>query len=259
MEWAPPGAGATPGQRVGISAIAGCGRCAACAAGIEVRCDAPGVQLCLHAERAAVALSSLRVLPPGTTAARGVLLSGDALGVPVRGLRRAPDPPGGRVLVLGLGPVGLAHVLVRSFTGCEVLAVEPSAPRRALAESLGAAATFAPEEEVPGPPPGLVIEASGRPESVARACALVAKGGTVLQSGECGDPALAPSDLIRREVTYVGSWFYASEDYPEMLALVERGLAVDDLVTHVVPAARAPEAFAHLLSPASGKILLDWA
>ena len=83
--------------------------------------------------------SSLLELPDGIDPADAVLLAGDTLGVPVRALRRVPAEPGTRVLVLGLGPVGLAHVLVRANAGCEVVAVEPSAARRKLGLELGAA------------------------------------------------------------------------------------------------------------------------
>lgn len=258
---APPGSPVPVGARVGVAAVVGCGTCAACRAGGEVRCtDLRGVQVGLHAEYAAVALSTLRVMPDGTDPADAVLVAGDTLGVPVRGVRRAPAPEGARVLVIGLGPVGLATVAVRSFLGNEVVAIEPSPERRALAERLGAAATVAPGEALPdGPEPAVVVEASGRPESVALALKTVVRGGTVLQSGECLSAEISPSLLLFREIAYVGGWYYASEDWPEMLRLFRAGLDLRRLVTHDVPADRAPDAYAHFLSSASGKVVLRWA
>ena len=257
IEYAPAGCAFEPGERVGVSGVRGCGKCEACAAGVEVRCVAPAVQLDMHAEKIAVSPSTLRRLPEGTDPAVAVLLTGDGLGVPVRGMRRVPHSQNDVVLVIGLGPVGLAHTLVRAFHGAEVVAVEPSARRRELARQLGATRTWASLEEK-DVEPGLVIEASGRGEAVGDAFRAVAKGGTVLQSGECGHAEFSPSLVISREVTYVGSWFYATEDYPVILDLQEGGLRGERLITHEMPADDAADAYEAMLSTESGKVVLRW-
>lgn len=92
----------------------------------------------MHAEYVVAATSTLRKLPEGCSFVERVLASGDTLGAPLRRQRRALTGTGARVLVLGLGPVGLSSVLVRSFLGCDVAAVEPSHARRELALRLGA-------------------------------------------------------------------------------------------------------------------------
>jgi threonine dehydrogenase-like Zn-dependent dehydrogenase len=70
---------------------------------------------------------------------------------------------------------------------------------------------------------------------------------------------LRPSDIfIRREVTYTGAWYYGTEDYAEMVDLVRSGLPLDRLVTHDLPAAEAPAAYADFLAGRSGKALLRW-
>jgi threonine dehydrogenase-like Zn-dependent dehydrogenase len=255
---APDGTGYDVGDLVGVTAVRGCGACGPCAAGRETRCrQGPQVQIGMHADRIAVHPSQLRRLPAGVTPVEGVLLSGDALGVPVRALRRVPTPADGRVLVVGLGPVGLAHVLVRAFTGAEVHAVEPSAYRRELALRLGATSAVVPGTEMREAE--LVVEATGRPEGVRAALDAVACGGTVLQSGECSRVEVSPSEqLVRREVTWTGSWYYASEDYPEMLRLQAAGLDAAALVTHELPAGHAQEAVDAFLSGDTGKVVLRW-
>ena len=70
----------------------------------------------------------------------GVLLTGDGLGVPYHSSRRVRPQAGETVAVFGCGPVGLGNVLLYSFLGCKVLAVDLSEERRRLALSLGAAA-----------------------------------------------------------------------------------------------------------------------
>ncbi len=255
---APASAAVRAGDRVGVSAIRGCGECAACAAGVETRCErGPQVQVGMHAEYVTAAVRTLRALPDGTDAVTGALLTGDALGVPARALRRAPAQAGDRVVVLGLGPVGLAHVMVRASQGCEVIGVDPLPLRREMAMQLGAAAVLDPEE---APPPArLVIEATGVPAVVDRAFDLAEPGGTVLQSGECGSATIRPSQsVVHREVSYVGAWYYAGEDYPAMLELQRRGLDVRRLVSHEFRAEEAQTAFDAFLRGETAKVVLRW-
>jgi aryl-alcohol dehydrogenase len=55
-----------------------------------------------------------------------------------------PDPGEG-ICVFGLGAVGLSAIMAAAALGCDpVIAVDPNAERRALAEGLGATATFDP-------------------------------------------------------------------------------------------------------------------
>lgn len=248
------------GDRVGLSAVVGCGVCDRCVAGQELYCR-PGATAIggWHGEYAAVTASALRPLPAGADAADGAMITGDALGVPARGLRRAPSTPGDRVLVIGLGPIGLGHVLVRAFAGAEVVAIGRPEYRRRLALELGAAAVHAPGEDI-GARPQLVIECSGRPACIAQAFELVEDGGTVLQSGGCRtEISIHPSKtFIRREITYTGSWYYATEDYPDMCDLWTDGLPLSRMCTHDVAAADAQPAITDFLDGNSGKILIRW-
>lgn len=256
----PGSSGFRVGDRVGLSAVVGCGRCDACRAGRELHCrDEPTISEGWHAEFVAVAPAALRELPDGLDAATGVLLTGDSLGVPVRALHRVPSRPDDRVLVIGLGPVGLGHVAVRSFAGAEVVGIEPSAYRRRLALKLGASTVLPPEQDV-GRGYAAVIECSGRPENILLAFHLADDAGTVIQSGECHTPiSISPSDtFVRREITYTGSWYYATEDYPGMRELLERGLPLSEMCTHDVAAVDAQPAITDFLRGDSGKVVLRW-
>ena len=259
IEHVPAGAEFAVGERVGISAVSGCGVCDDCRAGRETRCSrGPVITPSMHAELVAAPLSTLRRLPAGTEPATGVLLSGDGLGVPVRAARRVPTGAGQRVLVVGLGPVGLAHVMVRAHGGALVEAIEPSPRRRAMAAEFGAARVYSPDERIDD---GfdLVIEATGLQPCLDRAFELAKPGATVLQSGECGTVSLRASEwVVHKEVTYIGSWYYNSEDYPAMLALHSDGLALDRLVSDRFPANEAQEAFGRFFAGDSGKVVLLW-
>jgi threonine dehydrogenase-like Zn-dependent dehydrogenase len=260
LEHVPAGSGFVEGERIGLSAVTGCGGCAPCRRGRQLFCaNGWRIHVAMHAEYVAVPVAALRRVPEGTPANDAVLITGDTLGVPVRGQRRIPSEQGHRVLIIGLGPIGLGHTLVRSHAGAEVVAIEPSEYRRDLARALGATETLEPGADV-GPAPSLIIEATGLPACIHVALELVADGGTVLQSGECEEPVeVSPSDtFIRREVTYTGAWYYADEDYPEMVRLYEDGLPLAGLVTDVFRAADVGEAYAKFVSKQSGKILIDW-
>jgi 2-desacetyl-2-hydroxyethyl bacteriochlorophyllide A dehydrogenase len=260
LEQVPDGSGFSVGERVGLSAVTGCGECESCHDGRQLFCrNGWRIHVGMHSEYVAVPVSSLRRLPEGTSPRDAVLITGDTLGVPVRGLRRVSSSAGDRVLVIGLGPVGLGHTLLRVHAGSEVVAIEPSEYRRDLAAGLGATAVLEPGEDI-GRRPEVVVESTGLPACIQLALDLVADQGTVLQSGECEAMVeVNPSNtFIRREITYTGSWYYADEDYPEMVRRYEDGLPVSKLVTDVFPADDVAAAYEKFLSKNSGKILLDW-
>jgi L-iditol 2-dehydrogenase len=259
VERAPADSGFEPGELVGISAVTGCGECEWCRRGIQLYCQVDRrVHTAMHADYVAVPISALRRVPAGTPARDAVLISGDALGVPVRAHRRVPSSEGERVLVLGAGPVGLGHVLVRAHVGAEVVVVEPSSYRRELALALGASAAIEPSADVE-PTPNLVIECTGIPAIVQQALALVEPGGTVLQSGICRSVEISPTEtFVSREVTYTGAWYYADEDYPEIVSLYESGLAVERMITHDFPAEEIGDAYRAFVGKDSGKVVLHW-
>ena len=186
-------------------------------------------------------------------------MSGDALGVPARVARRFPPTPGAEVVVIGLGPVGLGHVVVQTFAGARVIGIEPSAARRRQALRLGAAETYEPGQYRGRP--ATVIECTGVPAAVEGAFELVDSSGLVIQSGECQAPVrLIPSDLVvHREVTYTGSWFYASEDYPFMTGLLA---PTGCRCATSAPTRCAPEdaqaAFGDFVNGLTGKVVVRW-
>lgn len=260
VEHAPAGSGFAAGERVGISAVTGCGSCDHCRAGVQLYCTIDRrTHTGMHADYVAVPVAALRRMPAGTPARDAVLISGDALGVPVRAQRRVPSSAGERVLVIGAGPVGLGHVLVRAHAGAEVTVIEPSAYRRELSRSLGAAAALAPGEAL-GAAPALVIECTGIPACVQQALDVVRPGGTVLQSGICRCVEISPTaTFVVREVIYTGTWYYADEDFPAIVSAYEDGLAAARMISHDFPAERISDAYrAAFVSKDSGKVVLDW-
>jgi threonine dehydrogenase-like Zn-dependent dehydrogenase len=253
------------GDRVGIHAVWGCGHCNWCAQGIYTFCDQISVGVGAHAELFAAPDHVLAPLPDDVDYPVGALLAGDGLGVPYHTSQRLKTRGGDTVAVVGCGPIGLGNILVQSFLGARVVGLDLVPRRLDWARELGAAATLdagegpaeALREITAGRMADAVIEASGRPEGFALALRLVGKGGTVACCGENRDVALhVGRDLIRRDITLFGGWFYHYRDYPRMLELRRRGLAVERLISHQFALEQAADAFALFAAGQTAKVVL---
>jgi threonine dehydrogenase-like Zn-dependent dehydrogenase len=196
------------GRRVTGDTMLGCGRCARCRSGrqhvcadryeIGVRNGWPGAL----AERLPVPVKALQVLPDQVDAALGALVEpgGNAL----RAVRGAALPPGGRLLVLGPGAIGLLTAQIAAAQGAEVHLLGRSSESLAFAAAVGF-----PRVWTAGTLPDLawdaVIDASNGPELPALAAELVEPGRRVVYVGLSAEPSLVDSrTLALKDVTAVG-------------------------------------------------------
>jgi len=256
------------GQRVGVSAIAGCGRpeCEACRQGQSTWCPSLRYFGSMHAEQFVTAATALLPLPDDVPDEVGVLITGDGLGVPYHTSLKLAGPDIHTVAVLGLGPIGLGSVLMQTFLGRKVLAVDVTPERLALAAKLGAVqvinakaqdAVQAIKAATGGRGADACIEAAGVPVTAKQCFKAVRTAGIVVFNGEQKAVELSPSDdFIRRDIRAVGSWFFHVGEFPEMLRLFRKGLPVASLVTHTFPLERAQEAFSRFAAGSTGKVLL---
>lgn len=258
------------GDRVGLSAIVGCGTCPECSAGRYTWCSGYEFVSGMHAEYVRIAARGCHRLPDDIDWATGVLISGDGLGVPYHSLTKLPGPDPESVVVMGLGPVGLGSVLLHAHLGHRVIGVDLAPRRRELARELGADAVVAAtsdvgetaslvRETVGSGGPDLCIEAAGTEPTLRVCLRVVRNGGTVILNGEQGGVTLSPSDeFIRRDITVSGAWFYHFSEFASMLALVRDGLEVSRLVTHRFPLEDAAAAYAAMADGITGKVLLTY-
>jgi threonine dehydrogenase-like Zn-dependent dehydrogenase len=100
------------GQRVGVSAVAGCGECSYCELGQYTWCEKRKFYGKMHAEYFVVAANACHVLPSEVSWDVGVLLTGDGMGAPMHTARKIEMPDVKTVVVFGLGPIGLGNVLL---------------------------------------------------------------------------------------------------------------------------------------------------
>ena len=257
------------GQRVGASAIAGCGRCAFCAKGQYTWCPNYKFYDNMHAEYFVIPALACQPLPDDVSWDVGVLITGDGLGVPYHTSTKINREDVTTVAIFGLGPIGLGNVMFQTYLGRQVIGIDRSPKRLELARQLGAAYTIAVQDDtdVParvreitrGQGADVCIEAAGVPATAKQCFASARIAGTVVFNGEQKSIELSPSeDFIRRDITAIGSWFYHYSEYPAILALFRQGLPVDALITHRFPIEQASDAYAAMQGGYSGKVLLEY-
>lgn len=126
------------GDRVVCYAILGCGECAYCEAGVPTRCQGKKFIEGGFQEYSVFSESLLFPCPENVDFVTASLLS-DAIGVPLRGLRRLTPEKNDRVCVWGLGPLGLLQTMFLKALGIKtVIGLDTVEARLKKARELGA-------------------------------------------------------------------------------------------------------------------------
>lgn len=232
----------TPGDRVLVSCISGCGTCSYCRSGRYGQCLSGGGWVLGHlidgvqAEYARVPFAdmSLHRIPESLPADSAVLLA-DILPTSFEvGVLAGGVHPGDTVVVVGAGPIGLAAVLTaRLFTPAHVIVVDPVMSRLDAAKRLGAdvvVANVTNDDEVvtlvedltDGLGADVVMEAVGLPGSFELCTRLVRPGGRVANIGVHGAPAtLHLESLWIKDIT-ITTGLVDTSSTPRLLGLVKR-------------------------------------
>lgn len=259
------GAGVTGfhcGDRVFVHHHAPCWNCRACVRGNFVQCETwrrSGIDPGGMAEFFRIPAANLKgdtlVLPDGVSDEDGALV--EPLACVVKSLRRAGDIEGSSVLVVGLGVMGLMHVLLAKHWGAErVLAADLVSLRCDYARALGAdevihcSATDLPEqvmERTRGEGADVVIVGPAAASAVEQGLQCAARGGTVVQF-MATEPETFVSfpgfDCYFREVRIVPSYSCGPVETRAALELIEaRVVTAVQLVSHRYPLIRAAEAY----------------
>lgn len=267
--------GIAVGDRVVGPAAPWCGSCAHCRAGQIQACLRGGVfgsdptfgaLSGAMAERMRIPFADgvLSRIPDGVTDEQALLL-GDVVPTGMTAVSHALAAPGGTLLVLGCGPVGLSAVVTAKLFGpAQVIAVDRIASRLAVAEALGATRVIdASSEDVSavvreatgGRGVDGVVEAVGLPVTIQQACDLVAVGGRVAVVGiSAGGTELPMPQLLFKNVTlWTGLGHLGG--IGTLLDLVARGV-IDPtpMITDRAPLADIESAFARFSDPSSGVV-----
>jgi len=168
------------------------------------------------------------------------------------------------LVVSGLGPVGLLATLFGSRMGAEVIGIDPSADRRALASQLGARSTFDPTsgaigEQVKAHYPGgadKLFEASGAPSAHAAIPDLLRPLGMAALVG-LGNPELkmSLSAMVHRELVIFGTSIFPTTQYDAIWRFLRRhAIAPSQVTTHRFPIEQGAAAFRLADSATTGKV-----
>lgn len=173
---------------------------------------------------------------------------------------------GDRVIVVGLGGVGMAALLVAAALGHEVIGIDAVPAKLDLARELGAAAAYLPTDavaaELRGP---VVIEAAGSARAFETALALTAPGGTTVTVGLPAPDATAtvsPLQLTAQAKTIIGSYLGSAvpeRDIPRYVELWRAGLLpLERLVSSRIRLDELPEAMDRLATGSELRQLLTF-
>jgi threonine dehydrogenase-like Zn-dependent dehydrogenase len=258
------------GDRVAIYHIAGCGLCPDCRRGYMIGCTSPlraayGWQRDGgHADLLLADESTCVILPDALSWLDGACVA-CGFGTAYEALRRGGVSGRDAVLVVGLGPVGLAAgLLAKALGATTVVGADPVGSRRTLALSLGAVDVAVPpdveavRDATGGQGCEVSVDCSGSAPGRAVALAGTRRWGRCVFVGEGGRLEIDVSPLlIHRQLTVFGSWVTSVGHMEELVELLVRwDLHPDRTVTDRFGLEDAAAAYAAADAGAGGKVAL---
>jgi L-iditol 2-dehydrogenase len=225
------------GERVAIDPAIPCEVCRACRDGYRNLCY--NIRFAGHGETDGMMRELmpwparlLHPLPDQVSDAAGALL--EPLGVALHALDLGHVPFGGRVAVVGCGPIGLLLLQLLRTAGVGVLtAVEPLAHRRQAAASYGADEVADETADLTGYGADVAFEVAGNDAAVRLAMESVRPGGRVVLTGiPDHDSTTFPASLARRKGLTIAMVRRMNDVYPRAIGLAAHGaVALDPLVS----------------------------
>lgn len=263
------------GDRVIVYHIAGCGLCHDCRGGWMISCSEPEraaygwqrngghAEFLLAEERTLVALPDELSYLDGAMVACG-------MGTAYAACLRANISGRDRVLVTGLGPVGLGVALLCKAMGASVVGVEALPERVTLAQELGISEVVTPREDGQatqhllqksgGKGFEVCIDCSGNAQARHLCLEAAREWGRVVFVGEGGTVSFAPSPLlIHKQLTLHGSWVCSLPQMEELVEeLVRWQLRPEIMVTNRFSLEQAREAYELFDTGKTGKVAIVW-
>lgn len=259
------------GQRVMDHHYDGCGGCKHCRGG--------WTQMCLegttvfgsgghggHAKYMKVPVHTLVPLPDSLSFVTGAAIScgtGTAYGA----LKRLNLQGGETIAIFGQGPVGLSATQLAVAMGARVIALDVSPERLERAKDFGATELInarsndvvqAIRDLTHGEGAHKTLDCSSAPDARAAAVRAVRSWGTACYVGERGQVTLDVSpDILRRQVTIVGSWTFSKQGQAECAEFVaDHKIDVEKLFTHRWTLDQAEEAYKVFDTQTTGKAVI---
>ncbi|MDR1824276.1 MAG: zinc-binding dehydrogenase [Bifidobacteriaceae bacterium] len=262
------------GDRVAVYHISGCGICDDCRMGYQISCtsgqyrraygwqrDGGHEDFLVADERDLVPLPDSLTYLDGACAACG-------FGTAYEALCRLDVSGRDRLLITGLGPVGLAAGLLAKRMGVrQIIGTDPVASRRDLAVSLGAVdhasgGTQAELTALLGDGADAAIDCSGNGTAQAAAIHRTRRWGRVALVGEGGivNGIDVSAEIIHKQLVIHGSWVTSTQRMAELLQRCAAwGLHPEVVVTDRFPLDQAAVAYQTADAGLAGKVGIVWA
>lgn len=254
--------GFKPGDRVLISCISSCGKCANCKKGMYSHCQNGGGWILgnvidgTQAEfvRIPFADNSLYAVPAGADEEALLMLS-DILPTGFEcGVINGQVKPGDTVAIVGSGPIGLAALLTAQFySPAEIIMVDVDDNRLEVARKLGATRILNNTDGTAvdqimamtgGRGVDVAIEALGMPTTFDVCQSIVAAGGRIANIGVHGRPVQLNLDKLWSHNIALTTRLVDTETTPLLMKMVASGrLQPQQLVTHHFTLDQAMEAY----------------
>ena len=171
---------------------------------------------------------------------------------------------GSKVLIQGLGPVGLMMIAVLRAAGINhIIAIDGTPTRLEMAKKFGAKTCInfreydtlekrlaKVREVTDGSGADFAYQCTGAPAAAADVYSYIRRGGGLCEMGffvNNGEFSINPHfAMCNKEINLVGSWDYSAEDYPTTMAFLrqasEMKIPIEDLITHSYPLDKLNEA-----------------
>jgi propanol-preferring alcohol dehydrogenase len=263
--------GFAPDDRVTVNHTLGCGQCEYCAAGETVLCTEDlGIAASGYggdADFIILPADACFHLPPELSFIEGAFIA--CTGATAYSALRKLNPSGRTTIaIFGMGPVGLSALILAKALGARVFTTDLLTDRLNMAADLGAdeivdasavnAVDALRSLSSDGRGVELALETSGSSAGQSDAVDALRPHGKVAFVGlGKGAASISPEQFIHKEATLIGSKVLSSPLIWEMTQfMVERNVRFEPIVTHRVPLAQGPQAFAQFDAGSAGKFVI---
>jgi threonine dehydrogenase-like Zn-dependent dehydrogenase len=252
------GPGEWLGRRVVGEINVACGACDFCAKGIPSQCrqrTTVGIRghAGVFADYICLTARNLHAVPDEVSDDAAVFV--EPLAAALQVTEAVHISPRDRVVVIGLGKLGMLAAQVLHLTGADLAAVVRHEKQAALLHQWGI--TTVRVDELEPERAQVVVDCTGHAEGFASALRLVeARGTLVLKSTYSGLPQVDMTQIAVREIRVVGS---RCGPFDAALRLLRAGLVdVESLVEGRYDLENAQAALAHAAQPGTLKVLLGF-
>lgn len=203
------------------------------------------------AEYAIVPINNLIPIPDSLSYDEAALV--EPFSVVLRGIKKIPNISHAKVLILGLGTIGLlAGMVVKRYGADLIVGIDRNNYKREIAKKIGFSDILSTDSALTHPSFSVLIDCSGSSDLLNQNILRIEKEGTILLlATHRNNLSFSPevmSVIIRSEVRIFSSWSSNSSKTDDDWANCVHHLSLNDfdfkpLITHIYPLQRIGEAF----------------